>query len=203
MSVFRFVQSFRYRGVNQAFVFRSSLNLGVGLFGATVHSQDLPDSEFVSWLGQTQYALRIGDRLGQTIFKGYTQLASKPLLTMEQLAIGGISTVRGYRGNQIVRDNGAGLSLEWQIPLWTGKSRQNQKVRQLLLAPFMDYGKAWDKGGDSQTQSLWSIGAGLLWHGPRVDAQVYYGHGFDEVDSGSEHDLQDDGIHFQIKVTLF
>ena len=34
------------------------------------------------------------------------QLASEPLLNIEKFALGGINTVRGYRENQFVRDNG-------------------------------------------------------------------------------------------------
>ena len=45
------------------------------------------------------------------------QLTPDPLLPIEQIAIGGIDTVRGYRENQLVVDNGWMTSAELRIPL--------------------------------------------------------------------------------------
>ena len=199
----RLIQAFQYRSSYHAFVLRSSLNLGVNLFDSTIHSDDLPDSEFISWLGQLQYAVRLGDRFGQVIFRGMTQLANDNLLSMEQFTVGGAATVRGYRENQVVRDNGYVLSLEWRVPVWEDKVAGQEKDRQILAAPFVDLGRGWNKGEYPASKTLSSAGIGLLWHGPWVDAQVYYAHGLDDVPPRAEHNLQDDGIHFKVAVKIF
>ncbi len=109
---------------------------------------------------------------------------------------GGATTVRGYRENEIVWDNGYAFSLEWRIPLWEDSSLKGEP-KLLQLAPFVDYGAGWNKGEYSQNISLSSVGAGLLWTSQRINAELYFAHGFDDVISKEEHDLQDDGIHFR------
>lgn len=202
VSALRLVNSFRHRQKAQALVLQSTLSLGLDAFGSTIHSG--PDSEYLSWLGQFQYARRIGERLGQVILSGSSQFASDSLLSLEQYALGGAATVRGYRENQVVRDNGYSLSLEWRIPIWEGAARKGGTMR-LQAAPFVDFARGWNKGapgrGD-EGRTLSSAGIGLLWQGPWVNAEIFWGHGFESVPSGTDYDLQDDGIHFSISVDL-
>lgn len=197
----RFIQSFEDRSLNHAWVLRSTISLGLDVFGATIHSDGRVDGEYVSWLGQFQYARRLGKGLGHVILKGNTQLADDKLFSMEQFSVGGISTVRGYRENQIVRDNGYVLSVEWRVPIWEGNTPQKES-RQLQVAPFIDWGEGWNKHDASNGENLFSAGVGLLWASPRINAELYIAHGFEDVASQSEYDLQDDGIHFGVTVKL-
>ena len=57
------------------------------------------------------------------------QLTPDSLLSLEQIGIGGINTVRGYRQNQLVTDNGILGSIEVRIPLTSDPSL-------LQLTPF-------------------------------------------------------------------
>ncbi len=212
VSVLRLIQSFQNRSLNRALVLRSTLNLGLDLLESTIHSNGSPDSnpdsKFVSWMGQFQYAHRFGEKFGekfgQIIFKGNIQLSDDSLLSMEKFSLGGASTVRGYRENELVKDNGYNLSLEWRIPLWKGTLKKETPAL-LELAPFIDYGVAWDKGKSFNGESfndnrLQSAGAGLLWTSTRVNAQLYAAHGFKEMTTEAEHNLQDHGIHFSISI---
>jgi hemolysin activation/secretion protein len=201
LSALRFIQSYQDRSLDYAFVLRSTLSIGMDLFGSTIHSDGRIDSQFVAWLGQLQHAHRLGENWGQIIFRGDIQIADDRLLPMEQFSVGGATTVRGYRENEIVRDNGYAVSLEWRIPLWEGKARENG-LKVLQIAPFIDYGSGWDKGGYSDNRLLSSAGVGLLWTSRRINAEVYFAHGFEEVFSKGEHDLQDDGIHFSVTINL-
>ena len=197
VSALRFFQSFTDRTPYRALILRSTLSTGMDLLGATVHSDGRPDGKYLAWLGQVQYARRVGDRFGQVIFRGDIQLADDHLLSLEQFALGGGDSVRGYRENERVRDNGMFLSLEWRYPLWEnpGKSR-------LEAAVFTDFGSAWNKG--EGTDRLHSAGLGLLWQiNPYARAEIYWAHDVKRASEKYEYDLQDDGIHFSFTLDFF
>ncbi len=205
-TVLRLIQSFQDRTAERALALRSVFSFGVDLFGPSIYSDGRADSRFVSWLGQIQYTRRINDKLGQIIFRGDTQIADDSLLSMEQISVGGAGSVRGYRENELVRDNGYILSLEWRIPVWESRNTPHDKAGLLQIAPFMDYGAAWNRdetaGDKFQKRTLHSIGMGLLWSSPKIDAETYYGHGIEDAEDRDEYNLQDDGIHFSLKYKL-
>jgi hemolysin activation/secretion protein len=47
---------------------------------------------------------RFDTRGDQYVLRNDLQLAKDPLLPLEQFTVGGASTVRGYRENQLVKD---------------------------------------------------------------------------------------------------
>ena len=203
ITVMRLVQSFLDRTHKQAIAIRSTVNFGVDLFGPTIHSGNLPDSQYVSWLGQVQYARRIGQKAGELILRGDVQIAEDHLLPLERFAVGGANTVRGYRENEMVRDNGYILSIEWRYPIWRGNAAKGP-ANLLQIAPFMDYGGAWNKGEDANDEYLHSVGVGLIWTpNERIHADFYIAHDIEAAVDKEEYDLQDDGIHFSLTANLF
>ncbi len=68
-------------------------------------------TKLLAWLGQFQLAHRLWDSDNQVILRADAQLTRDPLLPIEKFAVGGANTVRGYRDNQLVRDNGLVLSV--------------------------------------------------------------------------------------------
>jgi hemolysin activation/secretion protein len=202
VSVIRLIQSFTDRTVRQALALRSTFSWGVDMFGATAHSGDRTDGQFFAWLGQFQYARRIGKNWGSLMFRGDLQLASDKLLALEQFALGGANTVRGYRENERVRDNGYDVSVEWRYPLWRNASAKKGD-RLLQTACFTDFGVAWDKGEDaSWNNRLHAVGLGLLWTNDWMNAEVYWAQDIKTAVSKDEHDLQDNGIHFQMSMNF-
>ncbi|MFP4347760.1 MAG: ShlB/FhaC/HecB family hemolysin secretion/activation protein [Desulfococcaceae bacterium] len=203
VTALRLIGSFVDRTSETALALRSTFNFGLDLFGATQHGGDRPDGQFFSWLGQAQYARRISPRLGQLIFRGDIQIAEDELLTLERIAVGGVHTVRGYRENELVRDSGYILSLEWRYPLFrqlTGGGHEHL----LQIAPFMDFGAAWNKGESIHEDCLHSVGVGLLWSfSPWANAELYWGHDLESASDPEDYDLQDDGIHFLVSIDLF
>jgi hemolysin activation/secretion protein len=108
--------------------------------------------------------------------------------------------VRGYRENELVRDNGYAGSLEYRHPLI--RNPQEGKGAGLQLALFGDVGGGWNKGRRDQDDTLASVGLGLLWsHGP-VRADLYLAHRLKSRPDKPDHDLQDDGIHFQVTASM-
>jgi len=200
-SIIRFSQEWTKRGMKQVLAARSQFSIGIDAFDATTNSGDLPSGEFVAWLGQFQWARRLGEDWGELIFRADTQLTNDNLFTMEQFSVGGALSVRGYRENQIVRDYGYDASLEYRYPLIKDPSGRSI----LAIAPFVDAGGARnnDLPNGTNPKFLASAGAGLRWDPiPKVHAQVYWGYGFQDVDN-DDNTLQDDGIHFLISANLY
>jgi hemolysin activation/secretion protein len=238
----RFGQELSTRSQLDAFALRSTFSIGTGLFGATLHGEvDVPDAHYLSWLGQAQYVRRVNplvrgyrspldffrpdpaafDPLAdwQLVLRGSAQAASDPMLSIEQFALGGVDTVRGYRENQIVRDMGAAASVELHIPVvaTTGGARV------LELIPFADVGYGFNIDGKiivsdptaggfaddvierpRDSRFLSSVGLGVQFTPNRhVNAQVYWGYALNRNVNDESDDLQDAGIHFNVLVLAF
>jgi len=203
----RFSQEWTYRTQRQVIAARSRFSLGIDALDATIHDPDIADGRFFSWLGQFQWARVFGPWDIQLIFKTDLQLCNEPLLPLEQIAVGGRYSVRGYRENQLVRDEGLIASLESRIPIVHNKPW----AEYLQFAPFIDFGKAWNRGIRTPSpRSISSVGLGLRWAATlmrtpftlRPRLEIYWGHPLRDVDT-PENDLQDDGIHFQLVIAVF
>ncbi len=196
VTVLRFGQDWSHSTRNQVFAARSMLSWGIDALGATTQGGDTPDGKFLAWLGQVQWARRFDFLDAQLIARFDVQLTESPLLGLEQFAIGGFSTVRGYRENTLVRDNGLVGSIEARIPVWRrGRSR-------LELATFFDAGYAWNE--DRRTpdrKDLAAVGIGArLRLGERARLEIYWAEDLKHLDRVQERNLQDDGLHFQLSL---
>jgi hemolysin activation/secretion protein len=206
VTVLRLWQQYVQQGARNAFVARSTFSKGLNALGATIQNDSLlPSGEFFSWLGQTQYSHRVMDNGAQIVWKGALQQASDPLLPMERFALGGVYSVRGYRENYYVRDNGFSTGLELRYPLFGG---QPAAQHSLFLIPFMDYGGAWNNSTHADLNPkkdyLHSVGIGFDWHYKQVNTEFFWAHSITKVKAISgERDIQDDGIHFKIGFVAF
>ncbi|MEN9848999.1 MAG: hypothetical protein RL368_1739 [Pseudomonadota bacterium] len=204
VSVLRFTQEWLERSRTQVLAARSSFNTGLHVLDATVNYEGSPDGRFFSWLGQLQWVRRLELLDSQLLFRGDVQLSKKELLPLEKFALGGATTVRGYRENQLIRDNGLIASLEWRIPIskWRmdGMTSGNLEEGMLQIAPFFDYGRAWNTHADTlEPRFLASAGVGLRWlPTAKILAELYWGKALKSVSSNKEHDLQDNGVHFEL-----
>jgi hemolysin activation/secretion protein len=200
MFVTRFAMDYVFRGRKQVMAVRSTFSLGLNELYATTNVDRIPDGQFFSWLGQFQYALRLPWLNMQILARGNAQLANKPLLGLEQFSVGGHASVRGYRENQLVNDNGTTGSLEVRIPLWISSGRKSF----VELAAFSDAGYSWNQRRPTMAPRV-LLSAGV---GARIAitkhflAQCYWGHQFRKVPKSTQHDIQDDGIHFGVS-TIF
>lgn len=201
-TVFRTFQDYLWRGEQQALALRSTFSIGINALGATPANQNYPSSEFFAWLGQFQYAQQVLENGAQIVLRGNSQLTDKLLLPLERLSIGGMYTVRGYRENTLVRDEGFSLSAEFHYPIY-GNQSAGDDIR-VSLVPFSDFGRAWNLSGTDQVAtSLASVGAGLDFQFKSLHGEFYYGYAL--YQNGLQHtdDLQDQGLHFQTRLDLF
>jgi hemolysin activation/secretion protein len=130
----------------------------------------------------------------QVVVRGDLQLADRPLLGLEQLAIGGHDTVRGFRENRLVRDNGVIGSLELRLPVPLPFWRAWRP--RFAIAPFVDVGHGWNSDRpEPGADTLVSAGVGGRFG--LLDAwsfDVYWGEALSDVTTAG-HDLQDYGVH--------
>ncbi len=198
VSVLRLVQDYVGRDSGQVTAARSTFSLGTGAFGATDLGNNLPNGKFLAWLGQFQHARRLGTTDNQLVFRLDVQLTNKPLLPMEQFAVGGIRTVRGFRSNQLVRDQGYATSVEVRVPVM----RNADGAAILQVAPFVDLGGAWYKTRATDSpQRLSSAGVGLRWDPrPGLHAELSWAQTFSgrNVVNPSQS-LQDRGWHMTLR----
>jgi hemolysin activation/secretion protein len=181
---------------------RNTVSFGLDALDATDNQGPTPDGQFIAWLGQFQWAHRVPffDRAAQLIARADIQLTDSPLLGLEQFALGGHATVRGYRENELVRDNGFIGSFEARLPVFT----RSTGAPILELAPFVDFGRSWSKSRPTDgPKVLASMGVGARWAVTEaIHAQAYWGDDLTNVDREGESDLQDSGLHFSISASL-
>ena len=197
-TVVRFYQEHIERREAQVLALRSTFSVGLNALGSTPQiDRNKPSSEFFAWLGQGQYAHQVLDNGSQFVWRGHVQVSNSSLLPIEQIAVGGVNTVRGYRENELVRDEGFSNSVEFHYPL-VGEPNAKQV---LSLVPFVDYGGAWNR--NQSARYLLSTGLGLNWKFGQFNAEFYWAHKLNAPEINQHHDLQDEGIHFQLKLDAF
>lgn len=182
VTALRLIGDWTDRAPDRVLALRLTLSEGIDALGSTV-TPGAPDSRFTTRLAQAQLAQRLTSRGDQLILRGDWQRSNGSLLAAEKFALGGMQSVRGYRENAAVHDNGRAVSLEYRRPL----------VEALEGAVFTDYGEGADDAGSTR---LASLGAGLRWTpAPGVLLQLYKGFALYNPPTRTM-DPQDRGLHF-------
>lgn len=155
LSALRLGQEFSTKNASNSFVVRSQFNLGVDLLGATVTETGI-DGIFWSWQGQGEWIKKIDNIF--LVIGANVQLSGDKLLPIEQLSLGGNGSVRGYRENLSIGDNGAIANVEVQIPLFNFANERGV----IKIVPFIDAGTIWNNSEETILQdTLVSAGLGL------------------------------------------
>lgn len=199
----RFGQEYARRSAEQVFSALSRFSVGIGAMGATANGDpNLPDARFFSWLGEAQWIRQLPVLRSQLISRGIVQLSNDHLFPLEQIAVGGRYSVRGYREFTLIRDNAAMGSIEVRVPVYQTKAG----VDTVFLAPFFDVGHGWQTTVNTPgapPKTLASLGIGAIWNfwrGSRFE--IYYGKQLKRFDTGRDN-LQDHGVHLQLVVEAF
>ena len=195
ITALRLIQNWLMFDPTAVYSFRHIASVGLDAFDSTQHDGRAPDSDFFAWLLQFQAALQEPAIGIQTVFRADLQLAFDDLMPMEQMAVGGANTVRGYRENQLVRDNGFITSIEVRKAIYQSESAQHV----VQIAGFADYGRAWMHSGPVEPESIYSVGAGLRWQWNRTAlAEFYWAEPLTDIENPTDDSLQDDGIHLKL-----
>jgi hemolysin activation/secretion protein len=213
VSALRFAQEWTHRTVDTVLAVRSRFSVGLNVLGATINADsDTPDGQFFSWLGQVQGIQQFGEKFFgmQLLERMDLQLTNSPLFPLEQVALGGRYTVRGYREVTALRDNIFLASIESRFPLWKWASGEPM----IQFAPFIDVAHGWNLGQNRPSplnpvpgfvETLASIGAGLRWNilpKDRAVFEIYWGQQLNHVPKVGNA-IQDHGVHLGLVVNLF
>jgi hemolysin activation/secretion protein len=199
ISALRFFQEWTKRSSREVIAARSQFSFGLNTLNSTIQ-ENPPDSRFFAWRGQAQWVRLLGaDTL--LLIRGDVQIADRTLVPLEQIGLGGQETIRGYRQDILLTDNGALLSAEVRVPVL----RIPQWDMLVQVAPFIDLGGAWNNQTrpEPERNFLASVGLGLqLQLANRLSVRLDYGIPLVDV-SSSERTMQENGFYFSIIATPF
>jgi hemolysin activation/secretion protein len=158
-----------------------------------------PDSHYNIWLGQAQYARRVLENGAQLILIGNLQQTRDRLLPLDRMSIGGVYTVRGYRENQMIRDTGSIVNVEFDYPL----VRNPGKGFNLSLVPFYDYGRGKNQSEAADTLTSMGLLTRMRWEGVSLDFSFAKRLSYPNFVRSNGGNLQDKGINFQLNYNFF
>jgi hemolysin activation/secretion protein len=201
VAALRFIQEWTHRTAESVFSVRSRFSTGVDVLGATVNgAPGAADGQFFSWLGQAEWLKRFESRIEILNFLNM-QLANDRLFPLEQMAVGGRYSVRGYRENTLLRDNAFVYQFETRFPVWSS----SEGFPYVQFCPFADVGHSWSaKGASGDPQTLASVGAGLRFNITTVaNLNVYWGRRLVMNNVSNPHNsMQDEGVHIQFVLNV-
>lgn len=199
----RFIQEWTHRTSGSVFAVRSRISTGIAALGATVNdTPGVPDGQFSSWLGQLQWLKQFESTRIEMLNLVNVQLANDRLFPLEQMSVGGRYSVRGYRENTLLRDNGAVYQFEVRFPLWSSSAG----FPYVQFCPFADVGHSWSaKGTPGDVQTLASVGAGFRFNiNTLANLNVYWGRRLVTAHVANPHNsLQDEGVHVQFVLNVW
>jgi len=204
VTALRLYQDWLDRDAEHAFAARSTLSFGLHALGSTVTGGS-PTARFVSWLGQAQYVRRVYQNW-EGVIRSDVQVANRPLFPIEQFALGGIDTVRGYRQYLTITDDAFFASGELRIPVTNIRLpylADSEDAGMLQVVPFYDFGRGWNIGRPTPYPAeISGAGLGLRWTvGSGILAETYYARPLRHIRVGTA--LQDRGLYFRLTTKLY
>ncbi len=197
LRVWRLFQDYLQRWEQSVLAVRSTFSFGRNNIMQEPSLDQTPKAHSFVWLGQLQYAHRVMDNGAQLVLRGVIQQTRDRLVPLERLAIGGVGTVRGYRENQVVRDKGYAGSVEFHYPLFGPSAPQ----RSLDAIAFVDHGAA--RNRSEKREHLSSVGVGLNGRYGGLAVELYLAKRLHKLTDDSGSNLQDKGVHLQIRYDMF
>lgn len=161
----RFAQQYIFRGAESAVSLRSTFSLGLDALGATDNDGGGPDGQFGSWLGQAFATHRFEEGFSLTA-RATAQAAFDRLLSIEQVALGGAGSVRGYEESAVTEDAVGYVTLSATSPVIEapipGLSPEGHRGA-LRVSPFISTGVGWTKGAFGDRTELTGAGVTFDW----------------------------------------
>ncbi len=198
LTAIRFGQDLVIRKPKYGLVMRSIFSAGLPVLGYTSNTADVADGRFLHWQGAVEGRVELSVA-GAYLLSGLkAQLSISPLLSLEQVGIGGHSSVRGYRENVLVRDNAIVGAIDLRVPVIS-----SPRGDVLEIATFFDASHGWNsKQNDYGPDTLMSVGVGLrLQVRKAFNATIEWAHALRDFDLGLDQTVQDRGIHFRLEFT--
>ncbi len=195
-TLWRLWQDYSYRTPSQVLALRSTFTRGNNNLTDVPGLPVVADSaarSFTTWMGQLQWARQVATNGAQVMARVTLQRSADRLLALDGLSVGGINSVRGFRENELVRDEGAYINLEYDYPALRRASGMN-----LNLIPFLDYGDAHNLRGTHSTLSSAGLAIRFLYQAFTTDLVLAKRLQQPDSTSNTGGTLQDAGIHLQV-----
>lgn len=151
---------------------------------------------------QAQYSRAVAEDGTQVVTRAILQQSPDSLPSIDQISVGGISTVRGYEENEFIRDSGRVLSVGLDHPYKLFSDALTGSV-----GPFTDWAQARNTNplNGEQSEKLGSVGVywRAVWRTLKIDLtyakRLLHPIGAPTYSSS----LQDHGIELQVSYDLF
>ncbi len=192
ISALRLFQDWTQRSGNEVVLARSEFSFGIDALDATIHT-NAPDSRFFLWRGQAAWLRQLNNQNLSLLTRVDLQFADRPIVGFEQFSLGGVSTVRGYRQDANLTDNGVLASVELRISVIT------DALHQLQIAPFIDFGYGFNiKGPNPDPNTLIGAGLGIEYQlGEQLRARINYGIPL-MIGRSNKRTLQENGLYLNL-----
>jgi hemolysin activation/secretion protein len=137
--------------------------------------------------------------------RGEGQWASGLLYSMERFSVGGQDTVRGYRENLLLGDDGVVGSIELSCPFGVSRgfcTARAEDWRTVRVAVFTDGGWVHNAiNPQPMPMGIASVGVGLIWQPSSIlYTRFTYAPELVKAPIPGTPDIQDQGIGFEITV---
>lgn len=185
------------------YYYAGQISIRHGLDSIETDLPTAPPRDFMSLQAQTSFASLLPGKLNHRIEgRARLQLGSSTLYTSERISIGGPSSLRGFRVNQLTADNAVAASLDYKIRLGSvfGESRF-MAARQWTVGAFVDVGHAWNTDLPSSGENTLSS-VGVTCEIPlteRASADFYFGEKLIGKVGRSQESFQDSGLGFRLR----
>ena len=195
ISALRLSPEYVYRSQERVIAARTTFTFGLDELNPILGDEF--DPEYFTWMTQASWVESISENDTLLVVKLFHQHTDDRVVSMEQFSLGGVNTIRGYRENQLIRDNAFIISPELRFPVY--KDRYGKAL--VYLIPFVDYGIGWNSNGPREREEIYSAGLGVTYNPTdHISMSLYWGHGFEDFGVRNNNDLQDEGIHFQLRL---
>ncbi|MGK7947279.1 MAG: ShlB/FhaC/HecB family hemolysin secretion/activation protein [Xenococcaceae cyanobacterium] len=191
ITVLRFSQEYLKNGDSTLFAVNSQFNVGLDAFDATTTEVGI-DGLFWSCQGDIQWLKTFTKEKNIVLATRLNfQLTPDRLLPIEQYTLGGLGSVRGYRPNLGVADNGILGTIELQLPLI-----KEGKLGNVTIIPFFDFGTIWNNERETPgDETFASSGLALRYrYKEAFEARIDYGIPLIDLDGFGATDTEDNFI---------
>ncbi len=200
----RLVGDYVVRGVDQVFAVSVTATRGLDGTRSDLPGVPTPKPHFNALLTQVNYARRLSDKGLEIRARVSGQITDSLLYSGERFSAGGDTTVRGYRENLLLADQGVVGSVELGQPLRLSRRQGGGggfDWGAFAVSGFVDGAALRNHRAPQPGHGIYSVGASLAWTpSEALYAQVTYGQALKAASLGGKKDIQDRGVAFRLTV---
>jgi hemolysin activation/secretion protein len=199
----RLLGDYLRRGVDQVVAVSATLTHGLDGTGAGAGLTP-PKQGFNALLVQVNYARRLSADGLEFRARLSGQLTDSTLYSGERFSAGGETTVRGYRENLVLADEGVIASVELGRPLRLTRAPNGGAAFDwgaFAVTGFIDAAALRNSEDPQPERKLASLGAALAWTpSDAFAAQLTYGYALTRPPATGARNIQDEGLSFRVTV---